>query len=52
MKNLTTVEGSQTTNDLDKYIPDLLLFDVGLALLVVTYFLEHVSVVSIFHNQA
>ena len=42
----------QSADDLDEDVPDFLLFDVGLSLLVVTDFLEHISIVSIFHNQA
>ena len=51
MQDFATVESTQSADALDEDVPDFLLFDVGLALLVVTYFLEHVSVVSIFHNQ-
>ena len=52
MKDLTAVEGTQATDDLDKDVPDLLLFDVGFALLVVTDFLEYISIVSVLHNKA
>ena len=52
VKDFTTVEGSQTADNLNEYIPNLFLFDVGLALLVVTDFLEDISVIRILHNQA
>ena len=52
VKDLTAVEGTQATDDLDKDVPDLLLFDVGFALLVVTDFLEYISIVSVLHNKA
>ena len=46
------MEGTETPNDLYKHIPDLLLFNVSLALLIVAYFLEYVAIVSILHDQA
>lgn len=44
------MECSEASNYLDKDIPDLLFFDVGLALLIVADLLEHVTVVRILHH--
>ena len=52
VQNAPHVESSQAPDDLYKDVPDLLLLDVGLALLVVTDFLEHVTVVCVLHDQA
>ena len=52
MQNLAIVELFEATNDLDEYVPYLLFFDVGLPLLVATYFLEYIPIVSIFHYEA
>ena len=51
VENLTVVQGFQSTNNLNEYVPDFLFLDVGLPLLITTYFLENISVVSVFHNQ-
>ena len=46
---LAPVEGSEAPDDLDEYVPDFLLLDVGLALLVSTNLLEYITVVSKLH---
>ena len=46
------MKGLEAANDLNEDVPDLLLLDVGLSLLIVADFLENVSVVGIFHYQA
>ena len=51
VKDTTQVETSQAPNNLDEDIPDLLLLNVGLPLLIVADFLEDVSVVRILHDQ-
>jgi hypothetical protein len=51
MQNASDMEGSKPSYDLDKDIPDLLLFNVSLALLIVANFLEDVSVISILHHK-
>lgn len=52
MEDLSLVEGLEATDDLNENVPDLLFLDVGLSLLVTTYFLEHVAIVRILHHQA
>lgn len=44
------MECSEASYYLDKDIPDLFFFDVGLALLIVADLLEHVTVVRILHH--
>ena len=52
VQDLAAVEGKESTDNLDEDVPDLLLFDVSLSLLVVTDLLEDISIVSVLHNQA
>ena len=52
MEDLSLMESPQTPHNLDEDIPDLLLFDVGLSLLVVADLLEHVAIVCILHDEA
>ena len=51
VENAPHVKGSQASDNLNKDVPDLLLLDVGLSFLVVTDFLENITVVCIFHYQ-
>ena len=51
VENLAVMQGLETADNLYENVPYLLFFDVGLALLVATYLLEHVSVVCILHYQ-
>lgn len=51
MHNLAHVESPEATHDLDENEPNLLLFYVGFAFLVVADFLVEVSVVSVFHDE-
>lgn len=46
------VERLESSNDLNEDIPDLLLFDISLSLLIVADLLEHITVVSILHYEA
>jgi len=46
------VQRLEASNNLDEDVPDLLLLDVGLSFLVTANLLEHVTVVSILHNEA
>lgn len=52
MQDLSIMEGLESPDDLDEDIPDLLLLDVCLSLLVVADLLEDVAVVSVLHYQA
>lgn len=42
----------QTSNDLNKNIPNFLFFYISFSLLIAAYFLEDVSVVGVLHNKA
>ena len=42
----------QTSDDLNEDVPNLLLLDVSLTLLVAANLLEHISVVGVLHDQA
>ena len=50
MQNLTTVEGTEASHNLDKNVPNFLFLDVGLSLLVVADLLEDITIVSILHH--
>ena len=50
MQNLTTVEGTETPHNLDENVPNFLLLDVSLSLLVVADLLEDITIVSILHH--
>ena len=52
MEDFANVECFEASDYLDKDIPDLLFFDVGLTLLIVADLLEHVAIVCILHHQA
>lgn len=52
MHDFTGVKCSQATHNLDEYVPDLLLLDVGFSLLVGTDLLKHVSVIRVLHHEA
>ena len=52
VQDTSHVEGPQSADNLYKHIPDFLLFDVGLSLLIVAYFLEDVAIVSVLHYEA
>jgi len=41
----------KSSYNLDEHIPDFLLLDIGLPLLIIADFLEYITIVSIFHNQ-
>ena len=51
MENAANVKGPQASDNLNKDVPDLLFLDVSLPFLVVTDFLENITIISIFHNQ-
>jgi len=46
------VKHLEPPDNLNEYIPDFLLFDIGFSFLVVAYFLEDISIISILHDQA
>ena len=46
------MEGSQPSDNLNEYVPNFLLLDVGFSFLVAADLLEHVSVVCVLHHQA
>lgn len=46
------MEGLEASHDLDKDVPNFLLFDVSLSLLITTNLLEDISVVSVLHHKA
>lgn len=52
VQNLPVVEGLEPAHNLNEDVPNFLLFDVGLALLVRADLLEHVAVVRVLHDQA
>ena len=52
MQNFPVVQGLETSDNLDENIPNLLLLDVCLPLLVAANLLEHISIVRIFHHNA
>jgi len=52
MQNPSLVESVEATDDLNEDVPDLLLLEVGLSLLIVTDLLKYVAVISILHDQA
>ena len=52
MKYLHVVKSLQSHNNLEKNIPDLFLLNVGFSLLILAYFLVHITVVSILHDNA
>ena len=52
MQDFTLVKYLEASDDLDKDVPNLLLLNVGLSLLVVTDLLKYVSVVCILHHKA
>ena len=51
VEDAALMECPQSSYNLNKDIPDLFLLDVGLSLLIVTDFLENVSVVCILHHE-
>ena len=50
MQYATLVESLQTSYNLNKNVPDLLLFDVCLTLLIIADLLKDVTIVSILHH--
>lgn len=52
VQDVPHVEGLESAHDLDEHVPDFLLLDVGLTLLIVADFLEDVTVVGILHDEA
>ena len=52
VQDFALVKYLEASDDLDEDVPDLLLFDVGFSLLVVTDLLKYVSVICILHHQA
>ena len=52
MENLPVMKSLQTSDDLNEDVPNLLLLDVSLTLLVAANLLEHISVVGVLHDQA
>ena len=51
MQNAADMASTQAPNNLDKDIPDLLLLNVRLTLLIVANLLKHIPVVSILHHK-
>lgn len=51
MEDAALMECSETPDYLDEDIPDFLLFNIGLAFLVVTNFLKDITIVCILHDQ-
>ena len=51
MQDAADVECAESTDDLNEDVPDLLLLDVGLPLLIVTDFLEDIAVVGVLHHK-
>ena len=45
------MESLQTTNYLDENVPDFLLFDIRLSLLIVGDFLEDVTIICVLHDE-
>ena len=45
------VKSFEPAHDLDKNVPNLLFFYIGFTLLIIAYFLEDISVISIFHYE-
>ena len=52
VENPAHMECPQPPHDLYKDVPDLLLFNVGLSLLIVAYFLKYIAVISVLHHEA
>jgi len=52
VQNLAYVKRSESSNDLDEYIPDFLFFNVSFPLLISANFLVNVSIIGIFHYEA
>ena len=52
MEDASDVECAESADNLYEHIPDLLFLDVGLSLLIVANFLEHVTVVGVLHHKA
>ena len=52
MEDFPIMQGLETSDNLDENIPNLLFFDIGLSFLIVTYFLENVTIVCVLHYQA
>lgn len=52
MADLKIMERLETSNDLDKKVPDLLLCEVGVSFLVIVDQHEKVTAISILHDQA
>lgn len=46
------MESLESSHNLDEDIPYLLLFNVGLPLLIVAYFLKDISIIGVLHDQA
>jgi hypothetical protein len=51
MQYFSIMQSFQSSNNLDKYVPYFFFFDVSFSLLIATYFLEDITVVSILHNE-
>jgi len=52
MQNFPVMQSLKSSNNLYENVPNLLLFDIGLPLLITANFLEYVSIIGIFHHQA
>ena len=52
MQNLTTVEGTEASHNLDENVPNFLFLDVGLSFLVIADLLEDITIVGILHHKA
>ena len=51
VQDFPVVQCFQSANYLNEYVPYFLFFDVCLSLLIATYFLEDIAVVSVLHDE-
>ena len=51
VEDLAIVQRLQPAHYLNKYVPDLLLFDIGFALLVTANLLEDVTIICVLHYE-
>lgn len=51
MQYFSIVQRFQSSNNLNKNVPNLLFFDISFSLLVAAYFLKHIAIVGVLHNE-
>lgn len=51
MQYFSIVQRLEAPNDLNKYIPNLLFFDISFPLLVAAYFLKNIAIVGVLHYK-